>query len=129
VGIHGKTEMKMKMMLIGSEEVTQKLSRSLAKEGIEARSTSDRPQAMALLKQERFDLAAVDGLADEAEVTCRYISERGGIPVVLLMTHGGPDWESLESLDIDGFIPDGVGDAELAARLRAVLRRRSVTVA
>jgi DNA-binding response OmpR family regulator len=116
----------MRVMILGSGTIIQRLSPSLARWGIEARSTSDGSQAMALLTQEKFDLAAVDGLVDGAEAACRSISECGDIPVVLIVSQQNADWERLESLDIDGYIPGGVDGDELAARLRAVVRRRAV---
>ncbi len=116
----------MRVMILGRKTTTQRLSLSLAKQGIEAHSTSDESQVMALLSQQRFDLVAVDGLVYGAEAACNSIRERGGIPVVLIIRQIDPDWERLASLDIDGFIPRGVRGAELAARLRAVVRRWAV---
>ncbi len=113
----------MRVMVLGSETTIERLSPFLAVEGIEASSTSDGLQAMALLKQEVFDLAAVDCLVDGAEAACSLIRKNSDIPVVLLVDRKQIDWESLESLGIDGYIPDGVGGAELVARLRAVMRR------
>lgn len=113
----------MRVMILGSKTATRRLSLSLAKQGIETRSASDGSQAMVLLSQQRFDLVAVDGLVDGAEAACRSIKEHGGIPVVLIISQRDQDWEKLASFDIDGFIPYGVRKAELAARLRAVVRR------
>lgn len=103
----------------------QRVSTSLAGEGIDVVSTSDRPQAMALLKHERLDLAVVDALAEDVEASCRCIRELWGIPVVLIVRERQADWERLQSLDTDGYIPERAGAAELAARLWAVVRHRS----
>lgn len=113
----------MRVMILGRKTTTQRLSLSLAKQGIEALNTSDESQAMALLNQQGFDLVAVDGLVYGAEAACHCIRERRGIPVVLIISQRDPDWERLASLDIDGFIPGRVRGAELAARLRAVVRQ------
>ncbi|TET12672.1 MAG: hypothetical protein E3J81_10375 [Dehalococcoidia bacterium] len=115
----------MRVIAFGSEMIMQRVSTSLAGEGIDVVSTSDRPQAMALLKHERLDLAVVDALVEDVEASCRCIRELWGIPVVLIVRERQADWERLQSLDTDGYIPERAGAAELAARLRAVVRHRS----
>jgi len=109
----------MRVMVFGREMMIQRLTTSLAGEGIEVVPTKAQP------KGERFDLAVVDSLSEEAETACQCIKELWGIPVVLIVKGRQVDWDRLQSLDIDGFIPEWMGAAELAARLRAVVRRRS----
>lgn len=111
--------MRMRVMVFGREMMIQRLTTSLAGEGIEVVHTKAR------LEPERFDLAVVDSSVEEADIACRYIKELGGIPVVLIVRERHADWERLQSLDSDGYIPERMGAAELAARLRAVVRRRS----
>ena len=69
------------------------------------------------------DLVVVDSLAKGVETTCRRIREVGSVPIVLMVGQERPDWKEMQSLDINGYIPRGVNEAELVARLRAVLRR------
>ena len=109
----------MKILVFGSEAIIQRLSTSLAKEEIEVVSTTRVPG------QERFDLAIVDSSVERAETICRNIKQLWGIPVVLMITGGQADWERLQSLDSDAYIPGEIGATELAARLRAVVRRQS----
>jgi len=109
----------MRVIVFGRENTIQRLAASLAGEGIEVVSTKARPE------EEGFDVAIVDGLVDEAGVICQRIKELWGIPVVLIVRGRQADWERLQSLNTDGYISKGMGAAELAARLRAVVRRRS----
>jgi len=117
--------MEMRILALGNEIMTRRLSASLAGDGIEVVGLSEIREAVALLEQERFDLAIVDSLIREAGMFCRCISELGRVPVVLMIREMQADWRKLQSLDADGFIPDWVGRTELTARLKAVVRRWS----
>ena len=88
-------------------------------------SLTEAPEVVALLGQKRFDLVVVDASVEKAEVACRSVSQLGHVPVVLMVKKRQANWEELKSLDVDGYLPDGVGGAELAVRLQAVVRRRS----
>lgn len=114
----------MKILALGNETMIRRLIASLAGEGIEVVGLAEMGEAVALLKQERFDLAIVDSLIGEVGMFCHYISKLGRVPVALMIREAG-DWTKLQSLDADGFIPDWVGQAEMTARLRAIVRRRS----
>ena len=107
----------MRVMVFGKGIMIQRLAASLAGEGIEV------VQPMALPKQESFDLAVVDGSVEDAEGACRHIKDIWGIPVVLIVREREADWQRLQSLDTNAYILEQVGAAELAARLRAVVRR------
>lgn len=115
--------MEMRILAFGNEIMTRRLTASLPDDGIEVVGLSEMQEAVALLKQEKFDLAIVDSLIVEAGMFCRYISELGHVPVALVIREAQADWMKLQSLDADGFIPDWVGRAELTARLKAIVRR------
>jgi len=120
--------MAMRVMVFGNKMVTRRLTTSLAEEGIRVISASDGLDGMmALLKQGEFDLAVVDSLAEEAEAACRRINELRAIPLVLVVGKRETDWERLQSLGADGYVPENTGKAQLAARLRAVVRRKAHT--
>lgn len=104
-------------MVLGHEAMIRRLSASLAGRGIEVVRTMTVPKA------ESFDVAVVDSLVDEAEAVCRCIKQVCGVPVVLIVRGRQTDWEKLQSLDTDAYIPEGASGAEVAARLRAVVRR------
>ena len=109
----------MRVIALGDRTMIRKLSTSLSEEGVEVVSMITLP------KRKRFDLAVVDSSAEEAEVACRYIKQVWGIPVVLVVKRKQTDWERLQALDTDAYIPEDVSSAELIARLRAVVRRYS----
>ena len=95
----------------------------LIEEGIEAITVPKMPQAMAVMEMNSVDVAIVDGLVEGASEICRVIGRLVNIPVVLTVGDSQIEWERLQSLDIDGYLPEGAGDAEIVARLRAVVRR------
>ena len=88
-------------------------------------SRTEAPEVVALLEQKRFDLVVVDASVEKAEVVCRFVSQLGHVPVVLMVKKRQANWKELKSLDVDGYLLDGVGGAELAARLRVVVRCHS----
>lgn len=113
----------MRIIAIGTKFMTRRLILALAGSEFELLSPSEVLEAITLMKQDKFDLVVVDSLAKGAETTCRRIRELGSVPIVLMIGQEQPNWKEMQSLDIDGYIPQGVKGAELVARLKAVLRR------
>jgi DNA-binding response OmpR family regulator len=56
-------------------------------------------------------------------MTCRRIKRVRGVPIVLMVGQERADWKKVQSLDVDGYIPQEVNGSELVARLKAVSRR------
>ena len=112
----------MRVMVYGSDRITESLTVSLAGAGIEVISTSDGSRVMGLLARERCGLAVVDSLMEEAQSTCRCIRELCDTRVVALLGRERNDWERADLLECDGFVSEGMGPVELAARLKAVMR-------
>lgn len=102
--------------------MTTRLSAVLARHGIDVIVVPSMPQAMAM-EMNSIDVAVVDSLVERPDEVCRRISRLAGIPVVLAVGADPDEWERFQLLDVDGYIPEGAGDAEIAARLRAVVRR------
>jgi len=113
----------MRIMAMGTKFITRSLILALAGSEFELVCPSDLLEVTTLLKQGKFDLVVVDSLAKGVETTCRRIREVGSVPIVLMVGQERPDWKEMQSLDINGYIPQGVNGTELVARLRAVLRR------
>lgn len=103
----------------------QKLTASLDEKRFDLVSPAEVPEVIALLEQKRFDLVVVDASMETAEVVCRSVNQLGCAPVVLILKKKQANWKELESLNVDGYLLDGVGGAELAARLETMVRRRS----
>jgi DNA-binding response OmpR family regulator len=106
-------------MVLGDETMVRRLSVSLAGEGVEL------VRAVTPVGEGKFDVVLVDSVIGGAEAACHYIKQVSSIPVVLMVRARQADWQRLQALDADAYVPEGVGGAELAARLRAVVRRRS----
>jgi len=117
--------MTVSVIVFGSKKTVQKLTASLVGKRFDLVSLTEVPEVIALLEQKRFDLVIVDASVEKAEVACRSVSQLGHVPVVLMVKKRQANWEELKSLDVDGYLLDGVGGAELAVRLQAVVRRSS----
>ena len=117
--------MTIRVIVFGNKKTLQKLTASLDGKRIDLVSLTEVPEVVALLGQKRFDLVVVDASVEKAEVVCRSVSQLGQVPVALMVKKGQANWKELKSLDVDGYLLDGVGGAELAVRLQAVVRRRS----
>ena len=118
-------EMAVRVIVFGNKETVQKLTASLDGKGFDLVCLTEAPEVLALLEQKGFDLVVVDASVEKAEVVCRAVSQLGHVPVALMVKKRQANWKELKSLDVDGYLLDGVGGAELAVRLRAVVRRRS----
>ncbi len=117
----------MRIIVFGRERTVRKLI-SLTEAEVEIMGPPGSPdEIMALPKQDSADLAIVDSAAEDIEAACRHITKFWDIPLVLVVGKKEADWKTLQSLGADGFVPDEAENAELAARLRAILRRFSPT--
>jgi len=117
--------MTMRVMVFGSKRTAQKLTTSLNGKGFELTSLAKVPEVMAQLKQKRFDLVVVDSSVERAEAVCHSVDMLGHVPIMMMVRERRANWDKLDSLDVDGYLPNGVGSIVLAARLQAVERRCS----
>ena len=113
----------MRIIATGTKFITRSLLLALVGSEFELVCPSDVLEVTTLLKQDKFDLVVVDSSARGVETTCRRIREVGNVPIVLMIGQEQPDWKGMQSLDINGYIPQRASGTELVARLRAVLRR------
>lgn len=104
-------------------QIVQSLRDFLREEGYEVRAVGDKRSALAMLEQERFDLALLDvSLPDGSGLdVCRAIKDT---PVVFL-TASDDENSVVAGLDLgaDDYIIKPFRPRELASRLRSVLRR------
>ncbi len=120
----------MKTIVYGRDRIVEKLTGLLENEGIEVKVKPEGHYDITDWQAESdFDLAIVDSSSETAESACLNIREAGDIPVALLIDPKNTDWNKLIRLDADCYIPETRENTELAARLRAVLRRYSYAVA
>ena len=117
--------MTIRVIVFGNKKTVQKLTTSLDGKRFDLVSLTEVPEVVALLGQKRFDLVVVDASVEKAEVVCRSVSQLGHVPVALMVKKRQANWKEFKSLDVDGYLLNGVGGAELAVRLQAILRRSS----
>lgn len=125
VEVDQMSEMKIRVMVYGDETIMQGFIDSLAGEEIEVVGSSDKLQAVALLKEQKFDLAVVHSPIEEDKEAWNLISQFPSIPVMIVLEEA-PNWEKLEQLEVDGYIYEEARGSVLAALLRAVARRRPI---
>lgn len=114
----------MRVVVYGRENTLQKITVVLAEEGVEVAGISDRlSEMLGWHTNQHFDLAIVDGQARRTGATCRSIREYWNIPVVLMIDQKRANWKELQIMDADGYLQAEAEGTELAARLRAVIRR------
>jgi DNA-binding NarL/FixJ family response regulator len=124
VEVHQMLETRMRVMVYGSKAIIQRFVDSLAGEEMEVTGSSDKLQAIALLKQQKFDLVVVHSLMSEHGEAWRFVSQFPNIPVMLIVEEEA-NWERLEQLEVDGYISESASPPILALLLRAVVRNRS----
>ena len=118
----------MRVIIYGTEKTAAHLSLLLENEGIEVEVRSSGQEENPDWKDTAdYDMAIIDSTADIARIACQNIRESGDIPIALMIDPRQADWKTLESLDADCYLLDLKRDGEMAARLRAALRRFSST--
>jgi DNA-binding response OmpR family regulator len=115
--------MQLKVLAIGSTNVTRRVARSLEGSGIDIVCQSEINQAISLLRKEKFDLALLDGYNENLESNCYRITWQCHTPVALIIKGTEADWNILRSLDVDGFIPEEARNIELIAHFTAIAKR------
>ncbi|MFC2039084.1 hypothetical protein ACFLUG_04875 [Chloroflexota bacterium] len=116
----------MRAIIFGNDNIVKKLSGLLVNEGIEVESKSfGLFENINWGNNGEYDLAIVDGSTDTAVMACENIREYGNVPIALLVDPKQADWKMLGPLNADCYIPEINKSGEMAARLRATLRRFS----
>jgi DNA-binding response OmpR family regulator len=104
----------------------------LTAQGFRVASATNGPDALRMLDEQRPDLVLLDILMEEMSgiEVLRRIRERANIPVIFL-TAKGRDTDEVRGLELgaDDYITKPFHPDELAARVRAVLRRSTSTSA
>ena len=115
----------MKVMVFGSKRTAQKLTTSLNGKGFELTSLAKIPEVMVQLRRKKFDLVVVDSSVERVEAVCHSVDILGRVPVMMIVRERQANWDKLDSLDVDGYLPNGAESILLAAQLQAVERRCS----
>jgi len=119
------------VVLLAEDDVAiaDPLARALQREGYEVEIATDGPHAMEIARTGRADLLVLDlGLPgmDGLEL-CRRLRSSGGSIPVLMLTARADEVDFVVGLDAgaDDYVAKPFRLAELLARIRALLRRRS----
>jgi DNA-binding response OmpR family regulator len=121
--------MQLKALALGDKNVTQRIATSLYGSEIDVVCFSDVMPVLAVLNQEKFDIALVDSNLKNIESVCYRISMTCLTPVALIINSAKTDWAKFSLLDVDGFVTDGCSSTELMAQVRAIVRRNKHPVA
>jgi len=115
--------MELKVLVLGRRNVSRRVYNSLADNAVSIIVQNDIAEAITLLQNEKFDLALVDGGIDNLESICYRITWQCRVPIIVLVSGKEADWNLLKTMDIDGFIPEGAGKAEILAYFNSIVRR------
>jgi two-component system response regulator CpxR len=118
------------LIIDDDEELCELVSEYLGVEGFEIDSVNDGAAGLERALSGDYDIAILDVMLPKMNGfdVLRNLRERSKLPVIML-TARGDDMERIVGLEIgaDDYLPKPFNPRELAARLRAVLRRANST--
>jgi DNA-binding response OmpR family regulator len=117
----------MKILFFGSNHMVRRLTDVMGRDEMNVVGISDEARALSLLDRERFDMVIVDSVFQASVDFCRNIAHLNRLPVAVMLQEKAADWQQLRELEVDGYLYDGAGKAEILARIKAVSRRMTVT--
>jgi DNA-binding response OmpR family regulator len=119
---------KKALILVVDDDVRmlRMMNRMLELEGFQVTTAGGGEQALAMFDKETPSLVLLDIMMPDMDgySVCRRIREFSDIPIIMV-TARGDDKEKVEGLDVgaDDYVTKPFSASELAARVRAVLRR------
>jgi len=120
----------MKLMILGNEKALRAIAPLVGDSDFV--HFSEISGAIDTLSKREFDVILLDSQFPEIEEACCRIKEITPAALLIFGVSGEDSWKRAWALDVDGFVPDKIGKAELVARLKAVFRpctnRGKVTV-
>ncbi len=106
------------------------IARTLQFEGYDVLTASDGKQALELIEQHAPDLVVLDVMMPKMDgfTVCQRVREFSSVPIIIV-TARGQDQDKVRGLDLgaDDYLTKPFSVEELAARVRAVLRRAQFT--
>ena len=117
------------LMIDDDQELAGMVAEYLNGLGIRISSAGTAAAGIRLLEHESFDALILDVMLPDLDgfEVCRRVRAKSDIPI-LMLTARGDETERIVGLEIgaDDYLPKPFNPRELQARLRAILRRRSV---
>ena len=121
-------ELKYNLLIIDRSDLTPDRigTPALSEEGIEVAALPDHFVALARLSEFKPDLIILgEGLAQDSFEICRQLRQAVDTPVLMLGTiPRSRGWVKAINVGADLYLSKPVGQAELIARIKAILRRR-----
>ncbi|MDA8064359.1 MAG: response regulator transcription factor [Thermaerobacter sp.] len=119
--------MAVRILLVDDEPpILELVSYNLRREGYEVRTARDGAGALEAFRRERPDLVILDLMlpGQDGYQVCRALREEGDVPI-LMLTARKEEEDRIRGLDLgaDDYVTKPFSPRELAARVRAILRR------
>ncbi|MBI2288682.1 MAG: response regulator transcription factor [Chloroflexi bacterium] len=117
-----------KVLIIDDDPIFQRLvDQILARQGYEVLKAGSGPEGLRLLFAEKPDIVLLDMVMPRMDgwQTCQRIREISDVPIIMLTGRQKTEEDVVRGLDYgaDEYLFKPVGNRELVARIRAVLRR------
>jgi two-component system, OmpR family, response regulator RegX3 len=118
-------------MVEDEESITEPLAEALDREGFDTQVAGTVREALDLTQQELPDLVLLDVMLPDGSGydVCRQLRERSSVPIIML-TARGEETDRVVGLELgaDDYVVKPFSAREVAARIRAVLRRADASV-
>lgn len=120
--------MKNKVLVVDDDaSFTELVNIVLTREGFEVLTASNGREALRTLFEAKPDLVLLDVIMPQMDgwQTCKYIREASDVPIIILSGHSRSEDDIIRGLDhgADEYILKPISNRELAARVKAMLRR------
>ena len=116
----------MRLLVFGDKTFIRKFTGQEIN-GVEITGVSDVNELPVKIRNGQIDIILVNGLKGDADTICESIKGFCRLPIALLVRDKQVNWNEMDYLIIDGFIPEQATGLELKARLDAILRRSKPT--
>lgn len=128
--LHGDATMQARILLVDDDsELRVSIAGYLATHGYAVEEARDAVQLEHILANTVIDLIVLDVMlpGEDGLSICRRLSSEGAIPIIMLSAMGD-ETDRVVGLEIgaDDYLPKPCSPRELVARIKAVLRRRSL---
>ena len=121
--------MQMKVMVLGNKNTNRRVADALSTNPeIEIICQTDTKEAANVLNREKYDMVLLDGYMRDVENICYRINWICRTPVALIIKGQQTDWNKLNSMDVEGFIPEEASHTEIMAHFQAIARRKKPSI-
>ena len=123
-------DLKTRILIVDDDQRHRDLLvRYLGGEGYEVKAVPDASAMDKQLARERFDLVVLDLMlpGEDGLAICRRLRSQESAPAIIMLTAKGDDVDRIVGLEMgaDDYMPKPFNPKELAARVKAVLRRKA----